>query len=63
MRFLFVLALLANAAAFGLGLGLFGTSPANAGREPQRMLTQRNEQAVTTGVPQVQLRGPSASGS
>lgn len=62
MRFLFVLALLANAAVFGLGLGLFGVAPADAGRDAHRMLTQRNEQAVTPGTPQVQLRGP-ASGS
>lgn len=63
MRFLFVLALLANAAVFGVGLGLFGTSPADTGREPQRLLTQRNEQAVTPGAPQVQLRGPASSAS
>lgn len=63
MRFLFVLALLANAAVFGVGLGLFGSAPADAGREPQRLLTQRNEQAVTLATPQVQLRGPASSAS
>lgn len=57
MRFLFVVVLLANAAAFGLGVGLFGTPPAETGRDP-RLLTERNELAVRLGTPDTQLREP-----
>lgn len=57
MRSLFLIVLLANVALLAFGQGFFGPPPSEQGREP-RQLSERNQHAVTLGVPKsaIQLR-------
>ncbi|MFC4298736.1 MAG: hypothetical protein WBF84_15875 [Castellaniella sp.] len=50
MRFLLILAVIANLALLAYGQGFFGPPPAEQGRTP-RPLSQRNQQMLTLGAP------------
>jgi hypothetical protein len=51
MRFLFLIIVLANVALLAYGQGFFGTPPSEEGRQP-RVLSERNQQAITLNPPQ-----------
>lgn len=46
MRILFVLLVLANVALFAAGQGVFGPAPADRGRDPGRLLTERHPDTI-----------------
>ncbi|MGB3276951.1 MAG: hypothetical protein WBA82_12240 [Castellaniella sp.] len=50
MRFLLILAVIANLALLAYGQGFFGPPPSEQGRTP-RPLSQRNQQMLTLGAP------------
>ena len=46
MRALFVVLLLANGVLYGIGAGWFGVPPAERGRDPARLKTERHVERI-----------------
>jgi len=51
MRFLFLIVLVANLVVLAYGQGVLGTPPSEQGREPRKLMTERNQHAVTVQSP------------